>query len=43
MSKFWMVRAGEGSTLASEFEQNGCVAMGFDGAGDFTGLRHSTR
>jgi hypothetical protein len=35
MPNAWVVRAGEGSTLASEFEHAGYVGMGFDGAGDF--------
>lgn len=38
MSGFWMVRAGEGGYLADEFVEKSCVAVGFDGVGDFTGL-----
>jgi restriction system protein len=33
-----MVRAGEGGFLAEEFEKSGCVAIGWSGAGDFTGI-----
>jgi restriction system protein len=36
MTRFWMVRAGEGGYLAEAFEQAGCVAIGWQGAGDFT-------
>ncbi len=34
-----MVRAGEGGYLAADFVEKGCVAVGFDGVGDFTPLR----
>lgn len=34
-----MVRAGEGGYLADAFEQSGCVAIGWDGAGDFTPIK----
>jgi len=33
-----MVRAGEGGYLASEVVEKGCVALGFDGVGDFSTL-----
>lgn len=33
-----MVRAGEGGYLASEFVEKSCVAVGFDGVGDFSSL-----
>lgn len=35
---FWMVRAGEGSKRAAEFERTGYVGIGWEGAGDFTPL-----
>jgi restriction system protein len=38
MADFWMIRAGEGGYLASEFVEKGCVAVGFDGIGDFAAL-----
>jgi restriction system protein len=34
----WVVRAGEGGALADEFEQQGCIAVGFRRAGEITGL-----
>lgn len=39
MAHFWMIRAGEGGYLAEEFVEKGCVAVGFDGVGDFSELR----
>lgn len=36
MSRFWMVRAGEGGYLAGDFERASCVAVGWEAAGDFT-------
>ena len=30
----WVVRAGKGGRYASEFEEGGLVAIGFDEAGD---------
>src|SRR4051812_11466597 len=38
MPGFWMVRAGEGSTLAKDFERQGCVAIGWRRAGDMSPL-----
>src|SRR5688572_28606869 len=35
---FWMVRAGEGSGLVGEFEENGLIAIGWKRAGDLTQL-----
>ena len=39
MANFWMVRAGEGGYLAGHFERESCVAIGFEGAGDFSAVR----
>lgn len=39
MPRFWMVRAGEGGYLAEDFERTGHIAIGWKGAGDFTGIR----
>lgn len=39
MSRFWMVRAGEGGYLADDFERAECVAIGYEGCGDFTEIR----
>jgi predicted Mrr-cat superfamily restriction endonuclease len=38
MPNFWMVRAGEGTTLAAVPEQGAFVGLGFDRAGDLTGV-----
>lgn len=38
MTGFWMVRAGEGGYLASEFVTKNCVAVGFGGMGDMSQL-----
>jgi restriction system protein len=37
----WVARAGEGGLLADEFEQQGCIAVGFARAGDVTGMDRS--
>ncbi len=39
MSHFWMIRAGEGGYLASDFERLKCVAVGWSDVGDLTNLR----
>ena len=39
MAAFWMVRAGEQGYLAPEFESKRCVAVGFDGVGDFASIQ----
>lgn len=39
MSRFWMVRAGRGGSLAGDFERTNHIAVGWDGAGDFTPVR----
>lgn len=39
MPGFWMVRAGEGGYLINDFEREGCVGIGWEGAGDFTDVR----
>lgn len=39
MPNFWMVRAGEGGYLVDDFERAGRVAIGWNEAGDFTGIR----
>ena len=39
MPHFWMVRAGEGGYLAGEFVSKKCVAVGFGGMGDLSGLQ----
>jgi restriction system protein len=36
MSAFWMVRAGEGGYLITDFEKSSSVAIGWEEAGDFT-------
>src|SRR5437868_3446732 len=38
MTQFWMIRAGEGSRLAGEFEQKGYVGIGWNNLGDFSAL-----
>jgi restriction system protein len=39
MAHFWMVRAGEGGYLVSDFEKASHVAIGWDSAGDFTEVK----
>lgn len=36
MSRFWMVRAGEGGRLVSEFDSANCVAIGWQEMGDLS-------
>lgn len=38
MQRFWMVRAGEGGRLVSEFEATNCVAIGWKEMGDISGI-----
>jgi len=37
MSRFWMVRAGEGGHLFDQFEAKGCIGLGW--AGDYSGTK----
>jgi restriction system protein len=39
MSRFWMVRAGEGGYLAKDFQRRQHVGIGWEEAGDFTSIR----
>lgn len=39
MARFWMVRAGEAGRLFSEFEQAGCVAIGWKELGDISDVQ----
>src|SRR5205085_2462255 len=43
MTTFWMVRAGEGGYLVSEFERAACVGIGWQEAGDFTDVTTSSQ
>lgn len=38
MSHFWMVRAGEGGYLTTDFERLGCVAIGWPEVGDLSSV-----
>jgi len=38
-NKMWMVRAGRNAILAQDFEENGCVAVGWEELGDLSSVR----